>query len=473
MPNKLQLKLTSNSGELLSLVTCHAGRISVFRASSPSDLRPYQRALSGSEAKDNLQVVCDGIDFRPEQHIAIGFGEPSPTVGLTVKEFLTKHGVSELAMNSLLLSIGLEAIISKHCSELSPDQEARLRLIAATTNPEKVIVLNDPFEQIANQWRERAAELLCAFARSRNALIVIPCLTYRPESWLDNQCVDRIEVGQTSQRTIGFGSAGSSANAAMNDLREQLRNDPRFAGQIEGSSSSSKKAPLAIAAAVAAGISSKDLKDSTTTAKGSKLASLSTITGVITGASVLGLVTFYISRPAIERKLTSQKSLPAVQQQVDSGSAKQDAKKPQPDSPPQNTQQPAKGAEPIAALNRPIEPPTGYILDLYPVAIETSILDTFSGNSAVMEQSSQESAAAPQNPAQVKNGNLFSLLERSGQDEPSRNQGARSYPGGELEPEEPEYSQAEEDERRDAIRQRFLEAIREAAERRAQAEQEY
>jgi hypothetical protein len=243
---------------------------------------------------------------------------------------------------------------------------------------------------------------------------------------------------------------------------------------MEGSSSKGK-ASIALAAAVAAGISTKDLTDGSSVAAGSKLTSLSTITSVITGASILGLAAFYISRLTVEENKKAPEPVVSVQQPQNP-----DVSKPAPEAnQKQNSQSPndpqsGRTDERIAALNRPIEPPSVYILDLYPLEIKTSILDTFSGNNNFTQETSQQTVDQSQKAEQAKNGNLFSLLEKSGQDGSSRGPGESSDAGNSTySSSEPEYSQAEEDERRDAIRQRFLEAIREAAERRAQAGQEY
>jgi hypothetical protein len=483
MPVKLQLKLTSNSGELLSVVTCYAGRISVLRAATPSDLRPYQRALSGSDAKDNLQILCDGSDFRPEQHVTIGFGEPSPTLGLSVKEFLAKLGVSDVAMHSLLLSIGLEAIAEKHCSELSPEQDARLRLIAATTNPEKVVVLNDPFENISNQWRERAAELLANFARSRNAILVIPSLTYRPECWIDNQIVDRIEVGQTSQRTIGFGSAGSQSNASMADLREQLRRDPRFAAQMEKQDSSNRAAPVALAASLAAGINPERLSESGTSQTRSSWPWVVKTGGILSGAGIIGFVAFsFLHHPSLRLQDNLRES-PSAPLSTPSSIQRQSPRQPSLDQQPKVVNPNDVVSAPVhaAMLQKPREAPSAFVLDLYPESIKRSVMDTFLGNSNFSstppENTTGGNAPRPAQPQQ--SGNLYSLLQQAGSS--SLNPGGAQNTNSNISDSTSTYpygrdmneDAAEEEDRRQAIRERFLAAIREAAERRAQADAEY
>lgn len=483
MPSKLQLKLISNSGELLNVVTCHAGKISVLRASSPSDLRPYQRALSGSSVKENLEVVCDGAEYRPDEHILIGFGEHSPTAGLSVKEFLTKQGISELAVDSILLSIGLESVVAKRCSELTPDQEARLRLVAATANPEKLLILNDPFEHIASQWRERTAEMLTNYARTRRALVVVPALTYRPESWIDNECIERIEVGQTSQRTIGFGSAGSQSNAMINDLRDKLRADPRFAQQESAAASPQREAaPLAAAASIAAAMDVGDLSESTTTAPRSLIPSLLKVSSVTLGVAAGGWLAVSFSHltpttPKSAQKpeqvaLTTTKPL-APSDANPAQSSKAEAPAIKPETQPVSQTQPEG---PAKLANPPADPKTDYVLDSYPAIIKASLVDTSKGVSSFGNQPSAPIAQAPAQNAAAGSGNLFSLLAQAGSNKPDPNAGSLdsgSYASDAVpaQAEEPA-SPAEEEQRREEIRNRFLEAIRASAARRQAAMEE-
>lgn len=480
MPAKVQLKLLSNTGELLSVANCCAGKISVLRASMPSDLRPYQRALGGSSGKDNLEILCDGAAFYPDEHTLIGFGEPSPTIGLTVKEFAISRGISELALASQLMSVGLEDVIDKRCAELTLDQEARLRILAATADPDKALILNDPFENISGKWRERVAERLAEFTETRNALIIIPSLSYRPEAWVSNQCVERLEVGQTSQRTIGFGSAGSQSNAQIDDIRNQLRSDPRFAGQV--TSSNSRNVPAAVAAGVAAGIRTSDLAPAATgaTKQGSLLATAGKLLFALVGSSVGGWALF-----TAVSMYTSQPGAPAKKETVLAMNNAAPESKPQPavsdkNKPAEAVQQGVKKSSAEAALapkSQPAEIQTGFLLDTYPTLIRTSILDTARGS--IDFQAAPEQAPAEQ-PTQkrVDSGNLFSLLaaaSNSKGESGSANPGSPAYLAPSEEPAEAAdtSSMTPEEAQREAIRNRFLEAIRASAQRRqAEAEEQ-
>jgi hypothetical protein len=477
MPSKVQLKLLSNSGELLSVANCCAGKISVLRASNPSDLRPYQRALVGSSGKDNLEILCDGNAFHPDQHTLIGFGEQSPTTGLTVREFTTKQGVSALALASQLLTIGLEDVIDKRCSELTLDQEARLRLLGATGDPDKAIIINDPFENISGKWRERVAEILAEFARSRNALIIIPSLSYRPEAWIANDTIERIEVGQTSQRTIGFGAAGSQSNAPIDDIRNQLRSDPRFAGQF---SDSAKGAITSGAiAGISAGIRAKDLDPAATTviAHKSWLPIAGKLLFGLVGSSVGGwalftAVTNYTT--PLNRVTPTTKSAP-LNKSTDANSNRADTSEKN-NAPKFSVSENARPSA-VAALN--VGPKTApetqstLLLDKYPPVIKASILDTVRGI-VDFSTSNESHTSEPLQHNQANSGNLFSLLAAASNSkgEVANPETSDNYGSNEAqEDEQGSPSMSAEEAQREAIRARFLEAIRASALRR-QAESE-
>ncbi len=467
MPNKLQLKLISNSGELLNVVNCLAGKISVLRASVPSELRPYQRVLSGSPGKDNLVVMCDGKEYRAENHVVMGFGEPSPTAGMSVREFLATSGINDSAADALLLQIGLENVADKQCSDLSADQEARLRLLVATTDPERILVLNDPFENISGQWRERAADLLATFARTRKALIVIPALSYRPESWIDNQSVERIEVGQTAQRTIGFGAAGSQNNALINEIRDKVRQEhPQGTRATE-------KATLASAAFGGAAISTEEPQSS---AHPRQLPPVVKICAGVLGAGLsiwLAISTLPVSKlPFPSNSTTVKQPQPPQQKASDNKSAVQssnDAPKPSSEDG-RATEAAVVNVAKLQQADQQKSVAEDFVLDHYPKIVKTSLLDTARG--VALFKGTAGETAPPRQAQNDKSGNLFSLLESASNKSPNSPPDEIDSANSQSETDEPvgmeseSVDSSEEESRREEIRNRFLEAIRAAAERR-------
>lgn len=464
------------------MTNCSVGQVSVLRAESPSELRPYQRALGGNQGKERFVITVDGKEYNTEEHNLIGFGEVAPHSGLTVGQYLASHGLIEGAISGLLMAYGVEGIETKLCSSLSPDEERKVRLFAATADPSKALIINEPFEPISSSWRERVAELLADFARSKNGLVVVASLSYRPDAWIDNPVIARHQVGQSLRRTIGFGAAGSESTQLINQLRDQIRNEESH-GTPSAPTPPREERPQAAAMSLgAAAMGGMDVMeqvedevptDLTTGSSSTFLTALKV--GTALGAGGLGVwaaLTLIQIYPIPQRDGAHGK----VAISHSDSSAKNDhaSASSQPSQPAQ--QQPADAAPAKSVVNTKAK--DSFILDKYPEAIRISLLDTSRG---ILGDPSQASAEPPpqgtsQKPAD-QGGNFYKLLESAGSDsneagapaptEWESNDTSNSWSAPESS-EPVEYNASEEEERREAIRQKFLEAIRAAAERREQ-----
>lgn len=487
MPKKLQIKLLSQSAELLSMTNCSVGHVSVLRAESPSELRPYQRALGGNQGKERFVITVDGKEYNTEEHNLIGFGEVAPHSGLTVGQYLSSHGLIEGAISGLLMAYGIEGIETKLCSSLSPDEERKVRLFAATAEPSKALIINEPFEPISSSWRERVAELLTDFARNKNGLVVVASLSYRPDAWIDNPAIARHQVGQSLRRTIGFGAAGSESNQLINQLRDQIRKDENPSAPSAPPPPPREDRPQAAAmslgaAAMLGGTDTQELMEPKTADDFSSELEAIAPSGVATaikvgtalGAAGLGV---WAAVTLIQAYPIPQKNAPRERVAIS-----------QPESPVKNE---SKGAS--TSTNETLQASTdgstaknagspkakeSFILDKYPETIRVSILDTSRGimgdpSQIIAEPHPQDTVKKPVD----QGGNFYKLLESAG----SNTNEAGAPESAEWEPQdtstswnspessEPvEYNATEEEERREAIRQKFLEAIRAAAERREQ-----
>jgi hypothetical protein len=479
VPKKLQIKLLSDAGELLNVVTCSAGNISVFRAHTAGDLRPYQRALAGTPTKERFVITVDGEPLCPTNHALVGFGDGPFKGSASTREHLIENGCSEESVDGLIMSFGLERYADAPLSTLPADEERRVRILVATLHPEQALIINEPFDPISSQWRERAADILASSARSTNALIVVPSLSYRPESWIDNQTVARIQVGQTLQRTIGFGAAGSAANSAMDELKNKLRAEMNEEGQTTGP---------ALGAAIVAPLQSTDSRATdlinniaspvARQAKRNKqLVKFSSPLKafVATGGIIVAGTALYASiAPTDPTTILSSTTAvvtpeadPALQKQgltpsetakrVEESSAAKEAEAPQPTIAP-----PARAAT--------------FVLDFYPDSIRESLLATVRGAPTdPSEQPSLEVSPPAATLAKNNPGNIFNLLEQASSSENGQGNAQQHW---NSEPPQDDQSQswsplseppedaAEAEQRREEIRQKFLEAIRAAAERR-------
>lgn len=468
MPKKLQIKLLSQSGELLNVTNCAAGQISVLRAESPSELKPYQRALSGFQGKERFVILVDNTEYQHEQHQLIGFGEIPPHSGQTVAQYLIGEGLTEGSVDSLLMAFGLENCTERQCSSLSLDEERRVRILGATISADKALVLNEPFEPISSQWRERFAEYLSEYARSKNGLVVVASLSYRPDNWIDNATISRQQVGQSLRKTIGFGSHDSETTQLMNQLRDQLRQEE----------SDDRSRPLAAAAsfgAVATAAGSGDEQQTNYPSEEihapwwQQPSALVALKGASTlGAGCIGIWAALTFSGVID---TNNRGASAPVTKMAAANKSDQTLKQIAESKGDGTAQHSAAA---LAGGGGANVKTALLLDKYPEVIKAALLDTSRG---VMGEVAMPEESVQAQPAQ-QSGNLYSLLESASSDKPD--------PAGDVGGSEPSYDEpqsagswseseqsepvdaSEEEARREAIRQKFLEAIRAAAERRQQ-----
>ncbi|RMG41580.1 MAG: hypothetical protein D6719_08325 [Candidatus Dadabacteria bacterium] len=224
---KLQIKELSASGQLLNCINCFAGQVTVLRAVSASALAPYQRALSGVTAAERFSITLDGKQYSPADHVLVGFGESFHGDNTTLEDYMASGGVPAGNIESLLISYGLIEVSNKPLSSLTSCQQRRARILNALYQPNKVIVLNNPFEPLSSKWRERFAELVVNHARSHKTIVVVPSLSVRPECWIDNEYIARIQVGETLQKTIGFGQSEAGSEDLVHKMREILADEKK------------------------------------------------------------------------------------------------------------------------------------------------------------------------------------------------------------------------------------------------------
>jgi hypothetical protein len=187
-----------------------------------SDVLPYQRAMAGIGGPERFEVTLDGQSFNPSDHIFIGFGERFDGEQMAVAQFLVRWNVPEAMVESLLVTYGMERLAGLSCSELTPVHARMLRFLAALHSEERVIVMHDPFEPLAPQWRERFATLLLQFVSQKQAIVLVTQLSSRPECWIGEDRIVRIQVGATQQQTIGFSQEDDASSELIKKVRSEI-----------------------------------------------------------------------------------------------------------------------------------------------------------------------------------------------------------------------------------------------------------
>ncbi len=497
---QLQIKLLSRSGELLNVVNCFAGQVSVFRATAASDLMPYYRALAGIPGPERFSITFNSRPYSPQENILIGFGENfSLSEGSqSVREFLLTHQVPDSAVDSMLMSYGLPDRADKTCSSLTPHEERVLRILAATYSTDKALVINDPFEPIINQWRERIAELLVTYARSKQEVVIVPVLSHRPECWIDNEFIARIQVGENVQKTIGFGSSATDINTVLNQLRQEYHSGATSrptlsiggAGMLggvlsEATSLGAKEGPHSTVDAVSG--TAQDTAATHTPSPwtigiiGSSVAA-AILVGIAVGTGILRTrgtetatdtvaLVHESSSENSETKGIPSTAVPLLPSPLPTVNVAQTLPEVAPtipqvlSTPPQAQEQAEKDIK-------------QYVLDLYPPAIKRSVLETFEGapssDGEAVRKSVMRAPRVSENQAEPAKASdkqrretnaaaagLLSMLQSAsdtgeGLPEEVRNTNTNSI-------QQPEMENLSPEQRRELIRQKFLEAIQKAA----------
>lgn len=207
-------------GDLVRRVRCLARRVTVFRSVSSAEINLYSAALQGLAPSDQFAVLLDQAPFKPQEHNLIGFGEKFDPADLTPADtLLLRSGIAGEEIEPLLRSVGLAGILTSPVGQLPAGQSHVLRILVALQRPEQVLILNEPFDSVPDEWREPLAQLIANFAWFKHAIVIVTKLSYRPESWIENQAIARVQLERPRKRTIGFGgqSAESEVIAAIRE----------------------------------------------------------------------------------------------------------------------------------------------------------------------------------------------------------------------------------------------------------------
>lgn len=222
-PQRLDISRLGPSGEVIRKITCLAGRVTAFRANSESEFDLYRSALAGWKTSERFSILVDDSSFTPAKHALIGFGEAYAIErgNDSLKKVLIESGIEASQIEAALLSFGLGGLADAPCKALSPAQERLLRILASTARPDHVLILYEPFEVLPEAWRETAADMLARFAWEKKAIVVVVKLTSRPECWIENEHIARVQLERPRKRTIGFGADSGDTAALVAQVRRE------------------------------------------------------------------------------------------------------------------------------------------------------------------------------------------------------------------------------------------------------------
>jgi len=206
--NFLEIHRFSDIGEKARTIRCIPGRVTVFRARSEDELQTYRLALEGKRPAEEFSLVLDSQPFNPQDHFFIGFGarDESPT-SQTVSEYLIRWGVEPEKIKASLSTMGLDDLSQQRCTDLSPVTWRMVRQIACFdgVSNRKVFFLNDPFLEFSTHALELFADCWVRLAVKQQIVVIVTRLSERPECWIENDFIARIQLERPRQATIGYG----------------------------------------------------------------------------------------------------------------------------------------------------------------------------------------------------------------------------------------------------------------------------
>jgi hypothetical protein len=107
---------------------------------------------------------------------------------------------------SILKTLSTESGLTVPPAQSLSTQDLRiLKLLSLLSQNTKVVVLEDPFEDIPDEMVEPLAKAMVEIVERSKAIVIIKKLSQRPEAWIENEHVERVQIEAPRQRTIGFG----------------------------------------------------------------------------------------------------------------------------------------------------------------------------------------------------------------------------------------------------------------------------
>lgn len=214
-------RICPKTGNLQS-IPLKPGAISVFRASEMAEIDAWREVLT---ARDTtlLEAHMGGLLLDLSSLNLIGFGESfEHERELKVIDLMRETKLSDEVISSLLDRAGLGGLEELACRELGPAQDRILRILLASHTSHAVVVFDEPFDPIPRIWRERIAELIVEGIRERDSHVLIVSLSYRPSCWINNPCIERIQLDSTRNLTIGCRQHVEDNKALIDKVRSEL-----------------------------------------------------------------------------------------------------------------------------------------------------------------------------------------------------------------------------------------------------------
>lgn len=444
---KLLIKQLSKSNEPIGLISCLPQKINVFRAQDPQDLAPYKRALTFTPGPERFALEHGNKKLDVNDIIYIGTSESEVLTQENIERFqalLKNNSIPSVVFEQL----SLKEAAKKEVKDFTACEIRRLAFLELFVLHSKICVLINPFEPVASNLREAIAEFLSEIAQTQEHIIIVPELNFRPNSWIESNSIQRIEVGQNLQKTIGLGNASSELQAMLEEVRQSAKSatqtatkpmqnsmldEPTIAltNEIENNQKSGSKKYIAFAALVLVAIATFFSQDPLSLFNANKIVEV--LPANHSGTQLAAVTN-------LDQKIETSVII-------------------------------TKPEIPVEKKQEPVEvKPTG-VLDLYPKEVKASLLATYAGSSQSVDY--QNRKAKTITPPQVSNTantsageNLFEALKRTTGTGGKIKGGEAGFARSEsYDPSGIPLSEGSDEERREILREKFRAALERAAQR--------
>ena len=217
----LEIRRLGTQGETLRRIRCLPGRITVFRSFIEQELDLYTRVILGDAPGARFTVLVEDAPFERSENIFIGFRETFDQDTRTISQFLIENRMNPKVISACLLKFGLGGCEDKPLEELDEGEAETVRIVGATRQPGKILILRDPLSCVREKWREPLAQMLLDHVARRNSTVVVVRLSYRPECWIENEYISRVQLEGPRKATIGFGGTAGSDLEVLERVRRE------------------------------------------------------------------------------------------------------------------------------------------------------------------------------------------------------------------------------------------------------------
>lgn len=202
---KLEIVRYSPGGKALRRIACLPGFISVFRSRSDVELGFYVDALHLRSAAGVSEIKINKAPATAEQLVYFGNSDAlSPAEAQSWMMDIVSVGDGR--GKSILKELSAETGLTVPPSQSTSSQDLIIfRILSLVSQNTRVVVLDDPFEGISTEILEPFAKAMVELVELSRAIVVVKKLSQRPEGWIENEHVERVQIEAPRQRTIGFG----------------------------------------------------------------------------------------------------------------------------------------------------------------------------------------------------------------------------------------------------------------------------